>query len=460
MYVLSIASIIENELNIKIDAGKANEIFSHEEKLMIETHHIRPIKFLAAQYFNQPLEFISDTPHLNRELNLFKHLRNNVPCIFTTNYDSLIESLFIDYKCFKSQSDYFYNNNTDYMEIYKLHGSAEQPNTLILTKDDYTEFERKNYLSISKFINILSERPMIFIGYSLNDPNIIKILNQITDCLNNEQLRKLETNVIIVEWQKGKKSLHSGSKIIPLPNSNKGLRVTYITTDNFLQLFWYINRFRPIARPSEIRKYKLQIKHLIETNNSDLITYITKAETLDKLSDEVAITELATPDEAYSKYSSDILLIDALFDTHKLAPISIIDSWFMQQVATSQNIPLYYYIKQIDFTNLPTLKNDLSKIKERLKSFHRNKNTTYDSFFKSVESATSARNLDNFIAKETKLYKKILKIAKAYYIDGYLDSNEYRKKLQALYNSDNSILNLQEMKKAIVLIDYDPKLKI
>lgn len=110
--------------------------------------------------------------------------------------------------------------------------------------------------------------------------------------------------------------------------------------------------------------------------------------------------------------------------------------------------------------NLPTLKNDLSKIKERLTSYHRHKNKTYDSFFKSVESAPSERNFENFIAKETKPYKKILKLAKAYYVDGYLNSRQYRQKLQELYNSDNTILNFQEMKKAIVLIDYDAKLKI
>lgn len=455
-----ITSIIEKELNKKIDSGKANEIFSLDEKYIIETSHLRPIKYLAAKHFNQPLQYIFDVPYLKRELNLFKKLQNNVPCIFTTNYDTLIENLFLDYKCFKSQSDYFYNDNTDYMEIYKLHGSAEEPNTLILTEDDYTEFDRKNYLSVSKFINILSERPIIFMGYSLSDPNIIKILNQITDCLNSEQLRKLEKNIIIIEREEHKRSLHSGSKIIPLPNSDKGLRITFITTDNFIQIFWYLNQFKPTARPSEIRKYKLQIKHLIETNDSNLKTYITKADTLDKLTDEVAITELATPEEAYSKYPPDALLKDALFDTNKFTPISIIDAWFMHQVSTSQNVPLYYYLKQIDFSNLPPLKNDLDKIKERLDSFHRNKRKTYEVLFKSIESATSERTLEKFIEKEQKLSKKILKLAKAYYIDNYLNIKEYRKKLQELYNLDNSLINLQEMKKAIVLIDYDARLNI
>ena len=48
-------------------------------------------------------------------------------------------------------------------------------------------------------MTIFLEYPIIFMGYSINDPNILNIIHSIVNCLNEEQLNKLHDRFIFVE---------------------------------------------------------------------------------------------------------------------------------------------------------------------------------------------------------------------------------------------------------------------
>lgn len=53
----------------------------------------------------------------------------------------------------------------------KLHGSIDQPNTIVLTRSDYARarVDRKEMLSF--FRGELADAAFLFIGFSLSDPN-------------------------------------------------------------------------------------------------------------------------------------------------------------------------------------------------------------------------------------------------------------------------------------------------
>ena len=76
-------------------------------------------------------------------------------------------------------------------EIFKIHGSITEPDSLVVTQKDYDTFSIKNPYLAAKLITIFVEHPIIFIGYSLNDPNIISLISSIVSCLNTEKLRLL-----------------------------------------------------------------------------------------------------------------------------------------------------------------------------------------------------------------------------------------------------------------------------
>lgn len=82
-------------------------------------------------------------------------------------------------------------NYTTYGEIMKIHGSSKEPESIIITNEDYVEFyKRKKYIS-AKLLTYFVEHPLFFIGYSINDENIKAILSDIDEIIapNNALIR-------------------------------------------------------------------------------------------------------------------------------------------------------------------------------------------------------------------------------------------------------------------------------
>ena len=50
-------------------------------------------------------------------------------------------------------------------------------------------------------MTIFMEYPIIFMGYSISDSNIQKIIKSIIDCLDEEQVKVLEDRFIFVEYK-------------------------------------------------------------------------------------------------------------------------------------------------------------------------------------------------------------------------------------------------------------------
>lgn len=49
-------------------------------------------------------------------------------------------------------------------------------------------------------MTIFMEYPIIFMGYSISDTNIQKIIKSIIDCLDVQQLKMLEDRFVFVEY--------------------------------------------------------------------------------------------------------------------------------------------------------------------------------------------------------------------------------------------------------------------
>ena len=126
------------------------------------------------------------------ELELYEELQLLRKCqidgVFTTNWDLLAEKIFPKYEVYKGQQDVLYSNIMNIGEVYKIHGCCTEIQSMILTDEDYEDFNQKNAYLASKLITIFVEHPVIFIGYSLNDKNIRSILYSIALC----RVKKLE----------------------------------------------------------------------------------------------------------------------------------------------------------------------------------------------------------------------------------------------------------------------------
>ena len=89
---------------------------------------------------------------MQEELLKLKNLKNKVSAIITTNYDTFLEKYVFpnDFKVFVRQHELFSADSYDIAEIYKIHGSATDARSIVITEDDYNKFKESRKLIIAK----------------------------------------------------------------------------------------------------------------------------------------------------------------------------------------------------------------------------------------------------------------------------------------------------------------------
>lgn len=119
-------------------------------------------------------KMLSSIPH-------FKH-------IITTNYDNLIENAYgaKDVHVIRNDEDCTVNHD-DKTAVYKLHGDFLAKDRIVVTKSDYTTFFNKVKGSPlwSVIESLFLKKHILFIGYSLEDENILDIITHIRGAVGN-----------------------------------------------------------------------------------------------------------------------------------------------------------------------------------------------------------------------------------------------------------------------------------
>lgn len=107
--------------------------------------------------------------------------------IITTNYDGLIEQqanqkgMFYDVVSKDSDLPYTPNNKM----IIKMHGDFKNRN-IVFKEDDYLSYSQ-NFKLIETYIkSLLSTHTILFVGYSLSDPDIQYIFQWVKDILGSD----------------------------------------------------------------------------------------------------------------------------------------------------------------------------------------------------------------------------------------------------------------------------------
>lgn len=116
------------------------------------------------------------------EIDLLKGIRPH--SVVTTNYDTLCERIFPDYKRIVGQK-IIRSQGLSVGEIFKIHGCVSAPQEIVLTRSDYESWSnKKKYLS-AKLLTYFLEHPVLIIGYGAQDPNVLAILRDIDEILSS-----------------------------------------------------------------------------------------------------------------------------------------------------------------------------------------------------------------------------------------------------------------------------------
>lgn len=222
-----------------------------------------PLKIEIANYLSRSVEKLPKEGSLAEELATLQ--RSTIEGVITTNYDSIIDSLFPEFSVFSGQDELLFHEPQGIGEIYKIHGSCADPESLVLDASDYERFKKRNVYLAAKLLTIFVEHPIIFLGYSLTDPDVQEILTSIAHVLTNENLSKLQDRLIFIQWDP-EFSAEPGLAATPFAADGMAIPMQSATVSSYMGLFKTLSQLRRRFPTKFLRQLKEQVYELARTS--------------------------------------------------------------------------------------------------------------------------------------------------------------------------------------------------
>lgn len=330
---LQIANILERDFNEFLEEnrdGKFKEINDLFYEQMSKSIHQSRFKIYICQLLNS-LQFRVDAEEEIRE---FKKIRKNVGSVITTNYDSLIETLF--------EFNKLIGNNillsNPYGSVYKIHGCHENPEKIIITEKDYADFDSKYELIRAQLLSLFIHNPIIFLGYSVNDDNIKKILKTVFTYVepNSALAKKIKDNFLLVERETNSLNELISEHDIVL-EGGLTIRINKIKTDNYIAIYKAISNLQLPITALDVRKVQNIVKEIYA--GGDIKVSIT--EDLDTLKNGDKILAIGSSKTIQYHYQTASELLSNYFtiiDESNSQILSLIDKYKIQP---AQYFPIF-----------------------------------------------------------------------------------------------------------------------
>ena len=347
-----IAELIEKDFNDNWYKNITN--ISKQEIEFVKRNNASPFKCKVSNYINS-FKTLPNHGLLADELALFGRIaKRSLSGVITTNYDCLLEKLLSDYTVYCNQDELLFSPLQDVYEIYKIHGSITQPSTIVLTQKDYDIQDRKTVYLAAKLLTIFVEHPIIFIGYSVNDSDIRKILNSITQCLSEKQLVDLKNRFLFVNWSENKTNNEIGELQYPFENG-KYLPMTQLNVTDYKAVFSVLSKKQSVYDLSLLRRLKHDVYKVILNNEEKAEKYISVwLDSSENTNIKKVIGVSRNLEQEYSMPNGDDLYLDIVFDDKKYDSTLLIDKSLETLLKRNSNsLPVYKYILNYQLPKLP-----------------------------------------------------------------------------------------------------------
>ena len=256
-----VAELIQQDFDAKWFADKAIRTVDDDIQEQIR-QGLSPFKAEIAAYIKKQSKLV--TEYINEINKLAEISEKSIAGVITTNYDCFLEDTFRGFSKYVGQTQLIFSAIQGVAEIYKIHGSVEIPNSIVINEQDYLKFENKNAYLAAKLMTLFMEYPIIFMGYSISDSNILNIMKAIVNCLDIEQLKMLEERFIFIEYQKD----IVGAEVTPftIMLGGKPLIMHKIVLDDFMLLYNALGNKKAKLPVKILRRFKQELYNYTITN--------------------------------------------------------------------------------------------------------------------------------------------------------------------------------------------------
>ncbi|MDH4472276.1 MAG: SIR2 family protein [Fluviicola sp.] len=375
-------------------------------------------------------------PQYSNEIEDFKKV--SIEGIITTNWDNYLNILFPHFEPIIGQDELISSNSFGVGEIFKIHGCSTKHDSLVLTDEDYLDFNKRYAYLAAKLVTYFIEHPVIFIGYSLTDENVTEILSSIIVSLGKKDIGKLGNNFIFVQRASDEERIDFTYKDIG------GTQIPIIV----IQLSDYSKLYRPLSQikrkiPVKIVRYlKEQFMEFIETNDPTAkvaVIDIDDNTSTDKLELAIGVGIIRKLGAVgYKNIKAGDIIEEVLFENKSYDAKEIIE----QTLPDSKGfIPIYYFLSKVKKYDVSKLKSNAeTNYKHELKDLqikqyqshfktHYDKSKLEDIFLLLLKDYDKAMRLIPFydFSKETSELDKLGDYLKEHFHDYFKDGKDFRK---------------------------------
>ena len=238
----SLATALEEEIDIRLKDSSSKDdsipqIWGVVNKVFYETAEDNRKTSRLKIWVKELLSALELNQLRKNEIPFFKEACKKVASIVTTNYDTFIE----DHLGFTPLlgNDILLSN--PYQSVYKIHGSVTDPSNMVLTKEDYDLFNHRYELIQAQLISLFIHNPIVFLGYSITDNNIQKLLSVIFSYVdrNSDLGRKVAENFLCVQYEQDSENLDIQEETfhIRLGEREADIPINVLKTDKFIALY-------------------------------------------------------------------------------------------------------------------------------------------------------------------------------------------------------------------------------
>lgn len=204
-------------------------------------------------------DLVNASPSKNTMSKYEEYFKELIPnWIVTTNYDTIIEQILHEKAFLINPKDSFIKTK-DFIPVYHIHGSITDPESIVITNEDYTQTLRVSDYRHARLPFLIKESTVLMVGYSLNDLNVLSAVDYSQNVYTNVSAT-FETPIIQLLYKK-----YPNQE--PYINNDIVIQEIGDLSDYFSELIDYIKRYK-----SAIGKKSNDVKKLLEffTNADEL----------------------------------------------------------------------------------------------------------------------------------------------------------------------------------------------
>ncbi len=426
----TIASFIEKDFNEAWFENKEGVRSGSEQVSEFVEKGVSPFKAEIGAYIKS--SSIIKEEYI-KEISMLQNLsKRNISGVITTNYDTFFEDFFEDYKTFIGQDELVFSQLHGVAEIYKIHGSINDPQSIVINSSDYQIFKEKGKYLAAKIMTIFMEYPIVFIGYSISDPNIQDILANVVECLPPEKIDTLQKRFVFVEYKESQLDAIVSSHSLLI--NGKLIEMTKVTLSNFGQLYEALSAKKAAFPVKLLRRFKDELYTFALTQQPGPMMQVAQLD--DNRIDEetlalsiglasTGVYGLARAVNAEQWYRN-VVLNDSIYPTEQL--LQYVYPELAKQ--NSWKIPAWYYITNSNYKS-ELAENKAPRTYEEIVS---------EKAIKRQKTAIADRNAWEVWTQEKSNLTKAMRLL-GYLPENKIDVNQYEKILKEIFKEDPEILS-------------------